>query len=276
MKLKIGGYTDNTGAAAANKTLSKKRADAVVAALVAAGGDKARLAAEGYGQEHPVCPANDTEECKAQNRRIDVNVARAEDRRGVRHQRSRQRPRAARSRARAAAARRSRCTGTRRTASGCSRAMPTCAPRRSSPELFSSQAKGPWHLFEVALLDAGARRARAPPPARHRVEGVHAAHGAAAARDRARDDPRVHRRGRAARALRVRERARVAGAAAADRRHAGPARGALRAVPALERRHRFVRPRAARLARVRRRPGAARGAAARGGRAAARASRATT
>jgi outer membrane protein OmpA-like peptidoglycan-associated protein len=74
VKLKIGGYTDNTGAAAANKTLSKKRADAVVAAVVAAGGDKARLAAEGYGQEHPVCPANDTEECKAQNRRIDVNV----------------------------------------------------------------------------------------------------------------------------------------------------------------------------------------------------------
>ena len=43
-------------------------------ALVAAGVEKGRLEAEGYGQEHPVCPANDTEECKAQNRRIDVNV----------------------------------------------------------------------------------------------------------------------------------------------------------------------------------------------------------
>ncbi|MGH7336758.1 MAG: OmpA family protein [Myxococcota bacterium] len=74
VKLKIGGYTDDTGTAAANKALSKKRADAVVVAVVAAGGDKARLEAEGYGPEHPVCPANDTEECKAQNRRIDVNV----------------------------------------------------------------------------------------------------------------------------------------------------------------------------------------------------------
>ena len=73
-KLKIGGYTDNTGTAAANKALSQKRAAAVVVALVAAGAAKDRLAAEGYGQEHPVCPANDTEECKARNRRIDVNV----------------------------------------------------------------------------------------------------------------------------------------------------------------------------------------------------------
>ncbi len=73
-KLKIGGYTDNVGDAAANKALSHKRAQAVVEALVATGVAKERLEAEGYGQEHPVCPANDTEECKAQNRRIDVSV----------------------------------------------------------------------------------------------------------------------------------------------------------------------------------------------------------
>ena len=34
-----------------------------------------RLAAEGYGPEHPPCPANDTDECKAQNRRIALRVA---------------------------------------------------------------------------------------------------------------------------------------------------------------------------------------------------------
>ena len=33
-----------------------------------------RLEAEGYGAEHPVCAANDTDECKAQNRRIALRV----------------------------------------------------------------------------------------------------------------------------------------------------------------------------------------------------------
>lgn len=33
-----------------------------------------RLSAEGYGPEHPVCPANDTDVCKAQNRRVDLRV----------------------------------------------------------------------------------------------------------------------------------------------------------------------------------------------------------
>jgi K(+)-stimulated pyrophosphate-energized sodium pump len=33
-----------------------------------------RVEAEGYGSQHPVCAANDTDECKAKNRRIDVRV----------------------------------------------------------------------------------------------------------------------------------------------------------------------------------------------------------
>lgn len=75
VKLKIGGYTDNTGPAAANKKLSLGRAESVVAALKALGVAPDRLAAEGYGPEHPACPANDTDECKAQNRRIALRVA---------------------------------------------------------------------------------------------------------------------------------------------------------------------------------------------------------
>lgn len=72
-KLKIGGYTDNTGDAEANLKLSQDRADAVTAALVDLGVAADRLAAEGYGEEHPVAE-NDTEEGRAQNRRIAVRV----------------------------------------------------------------------------------------------------------------------------------------------------------------------------------------------------------
>lgn len=74
-KLKIGGYTDNDGPAAANKKISQQRADAVVKALVDLGVAGDRLEAEGYGPEFPVCPANDTPECKAKNRRIAVRVS---------------------------------------------------------------------------------------------------------------------------------------------------------------------------------------------------------
>ena len=33
-----------------------------------------RVEAEGFGSQYPVCAANDTDACKAQNRRIDVRV----------------------------------------------------------------------------------------------------------------------------------------------------------------------------------------------------------
>ena len=72
--LKLGGYTDNTGDAAKNKQLSADRAVAVKNALVKLSVAETRLEAEGYGAEHPVCPANDTDECKAQNRRIAIRV----------------------------------------------------------------------------------------------------------------------------------------------------------------------------------------------------------
>ena len=73
-KLEIGGFTDNSGTPAASKALAQKRAQAVVAAVEAAGAAKGRATAKGYGQEQPVCPANDTDECKAQNRRVAASV----------------------------------------------------------------------------------------------------------------------------------------------------------------------------------------------------------
>lgn len=74
VKIKLGGYTDNTGDAAANKKLSGERAEAVKKELIALGVEAGRLSAEGYGPEHPVCAANDTDDCKAKNRRIAIRV----------------------------------------------------------------------------------------------------------------------------------------------------------------------------------------------------------
>jgi OOP family OmpA-OmpF porin len=73
VKIKIGGYTDNTGDANANLTLSTDRANTVKNSLVVMGIDLSRLDAKGYGSEHPVA-SNDTPEGRQQNRRIDVNV----------------------------------------------------------------------------------------------------------------------------------------------------------------------------------------------------------
>lgn len=67
----IGGYTDSSGADAANTALSQKRAEAVKALIVAdAGVPDANLTATGYGSAKPVAD-NTTPEGKAKNRRIE-------------------------------------------------------------------------------------------------------------------------------------------------------------------------------------------------------------
>jgi K(+)-stimulated pyrophosphate-energized sodium pump len=71
--LTIGGYTDNTGDAAANLQLSQDRANNVTAELVKLGIARDRLPAKGYGEEHPVGD-NATEAGRAQNRRISMLV----------------------------------------------------------------------------------------------------------------------------------------------------------------------------------------------------------
>jgi OmpA-OmpF porin, OOP family len=71
--VKIGGYTDNTGDAAANLALSDARAKNVMDALIAAGIDPSRLESKGYGDQYPVGD-NSTEEGRAQNRRIALLV----------------------------------------------------------------------------------------------------------------------------------------------------------------------------------------------------------
>lgn len=73
VKIKIGGYTDNTGDAAANMKLSQARADNVRAELIQLGVAPDRLEAQGYGEEHPVAD-NSTEEGRQKNRRISMRV----------------------------------------------------------------------------------------------------------------------------------------------------------------------------------------------------------
>ena len=74
LKLKLGGYTDNVGAEETNKTLSNLRASTAKLELTKLGIAADRIESEGFGSQFPVCAANDTDECKAQNRRIDVRV----------------------------------------------------------------------------------------------------------------------------------------------------------------------------------------------------------
>jgi len=73
-KIKMGGYTDNTGTDAINMQLSTERARVTAEKLISFGVNANRVAYEGYGAQHPICPANDTEKCRALNRRIDVRV----------------------------------------------------------------------------------------------------------------------------------------------------------------------------------------------------------
>ena len=72
--LKVGGYTDNIGGDATNMKISGERAKVTADKLISLGVAANRINHEGYGPKHPVCPANDTEECRATNRRIDVRV----------------------------------------------------------------------------------------------------------------------------------------------------------------------------------------------------------
>ena len=74
LKVKLGGYTDNTGNEDTNLKLSSLRAKTAKLKLLEMGISADRVEAEGYGSKFPVCENNDTEECKAQNRRIDVRV----------------------------------------------------------------------------------------------------------------------------------------------------------------------------------------------------------
>ena len=76
VKIKLGGYTDNTGDSMKNVTLSDSRAKTVFNQMLGKGVTKASFddkPYEGYGPQHPVAD-NATPEGRAQNRRISISV----------------------------------------------------------------------------------------------------------------------------------------------------------------------------------------------------------
>jgi len=71
--IEIAGHTDADGEDGFNQMLSEKRAQAVADYLVKTGLPASQFTATGYGSTQPVA-SNDTDEGKAQNRRIDFLV----------------------------------------------------------------------------------------------------------------------------------------------------------------------------------------------------------
>lgn len=68
--IRVIGHTDNVGTEAENLQLSQERAQAGMNAVIARGGDAARISGEGRGESEPIA-ANDTEEGRRMNRRVE-------------------------------------------------------------------------------------------------------------------------------------------------------------------------------------------------------------
>jgi outer membrane protein OmpA-like peptidoglycan-associated protein len=74
LKLAIEGYTDTTGTAAFNQTLSEQRANAVRDYLIQQGLDAGSVTAQGFGPANPVA-SNDTPQGRQQNRRVEIIIS---------------------------------------------------------------------------------------------------------------------------------------------------------------------------------------------------------
>ncbi|KAB0497221.1 MULTISPECIES: OmpA family protein [Pseudomonas] len=73
-KVIVEGYTDSTGSASYNQSLSERRATSVQVALIKMGVDPARIVAQGYGKEYPVAE-NSSVSGRAMNRRVEVTIS---------------------------------------------------------------------------------------------------------------------------------------------------------------------------------------------------------
>lgn len=75
MEVEIAGFTDAVGKDDYNKDLSQRRANSVRDYLIRQGVEPSRIAAIGYGEATPIA-SNDTEEGRAENRRVEFVVIR--------------------------------------------------------------------------------------------------------------------------------------------------------------------------------------------------------
>jgi outer membrane protein OmpA-like peptidoglycan-associated protein len=73
IRVEISGHTDNTGNSQYNQQLSEKRAKSVYSYLIEKGIQPQRLFSKGFGSTKPIT-ANDTEEGRQQNRRIEFTI----------------------------------------------------------------------------------------------------------------------------------------------------------------------------------------------------------
>jgi len=71
--IEVAGHTDSVGSDAYNQQLSERRAGSVAAYLSGHGVPSSRMVTIGAGEAHPVA-SNDTEEGRAQNRRVEITI----------------------------------------------------------------------------------------------------------------------------------------------------------------------------------------------------------
>jgi outer membrane protein OmpA-like peptidoglycan-associated protein len=69
----VTGHTDSIGSVQVNQRLSEQRAESVANYFTLQGVNRARIATRGYGKTMPIA-SNDTEEGRAQNRRVEIKL----------------------------------------------------------------------------------------------------------------------------------------------------------------------------------------------------------
>ncbi len=69
----VTGHTDSIGSVQVNQRLSEQRAESVANYFTLQGVNRARIATRGYGKTMPIA-TNDTEEGRAQNRRVEIKL----------------------------------------------------------------------------------------------------------------------------------------------------------------------------------------------------------
>lgn len=72
-KIELQGHTDSQGGADYNRRLSQSRVDSVRTYLIERGVEPERILAVGYGEDRPLA-SNDTEDGRAQNRRVEISI----------------------------------------------------------------------------------------------------------------------------------------------------------------------------------------------------------